>query len=215
MEAKFLNNEIFKELDRITTETSRSLAQSYGEPPLLEGYGLRNTTRMAIAPTVSSSFILGQSSSGIEPYMDNYYVEDTAKGGFIKINPHLKKLLEELGRDTKDVWDSILLHGGSVQHLDFLTEHQRNVYKTFGELSQKEIVIQAAQRQKYIDQSQSLNLLFPAPRVTEDSKHIAKQVSDLLKDAWRLGVKSIYYRRGTNPAQQAVRDINTCTSCQA
>ncbi len=134
------------------------MAKKYGEPILLKGYGRRNVTLLAIAPTKSSSIILGQVSQGIEPYDSNYFVNDAAKGKITYKNPFLKKVLQAHEKDEPEIWKSILIKGGSVQHLKFLTEEERDVFKTFGEISQKEIVIQAGQRQKYIDQGQSINL---------------------------------------------------------
>lgn len=156
----------------------------------------------------NSSFLLGQVSPGIELVESNYYVKKLAKGTFTYKNPHLKDVLKKHKQDEELVWESILLHGGSVQHLDFLSENERDVFKTFGEVSQKEIVIQASQRQKHIDQSQSLNLLIP-----KDTK--PKEVSDLLIYGWQNGIKTFYYQRGTNPAQQLARSILTCTSCES
>ena len=208
MEAKFLNTAIFRELDKRSLKASQELAVKYGEPEVLKGYGERMTTRIVVAPTTSSSFILGQVSSGIEPLNGNYFVKDLAKGVFPYKNPFLEEVLEKYGKNTREVWNEILLRGGSVQKLDFLTEHEKNVFKTFGEISQKEIVIQAAARQKYIDQSQSLNLMI-APDVP------AKDVSTLLIEGWKLGVKTFYYQRSANPAQELARKILTCASCES
>lgn len=207
-EAKLKNVEIFKLLKEKTDKATQEMAVKYGEPELLKGYGRRNITMMAIAPTTSSSFILGQVSPSIEPLNSNYFVKDLSKGKFTYKNPHLRELLKRYDKNDPDTWESILTHGGSVQHLAFLSEIERDVFKTFGEISQKEIVIQAAQRQKYIDQSQSLNL-------TIDPKTSVKEVNALVIEAWKLGVKSLYYQRGTNPAQTLARDINSCKSCES
>ena len=129
------------------------------------------------------------------------------KGKFTYKNPYLKKLLKEKGMDDDDTWKSILVHGGSVQHLEFLSENEKEVFKTFGEISQKEIVIQAAQRQKYIDQGQSLNLMI-APTAKP------KEVNELLMFAWEQGIKSLYYQRSANPAQELARSILTCSTCE-
>lgn len=208
MEAKLRNSQIFKLIDEKSRVASKELAVLFGEPEILKGYGDRMTTRLAIAPTTSSSFILGQVSMGIEPDNSNYYVKKLAKGQFAYKNKFLKKLLKSYDQDTEDIWKSILINEGSVQHLDFLTREEKDVFKTFGEISQKEIVIQAAQRQKRIDQSQSLNFKIP---------HNAnpKEVSELMIEAWRLKVKTLYYQRSTNPAQQLARSILACTSCEA
>lgn len=208
MEAKMENSSIFETIRQQCDEATQELAAKFGEPPLLEGYGKRNVTTMAIAPTTSSSFILGQVSPSIEPLNSNYFVKDLAKGKFTYKNNYLKKLLKEKGKDDNDTWKSILLKAGSVQHLDFLSSHEKDVFKTFGEISQKEIVIQAAQRQKYIDQGQSLNLMI-APSVR------AKDVNELMIFAWEQNIKSLYYQRSANPAQELARSILECSTCQS
>lgn len=208
IEAKQLNNKIWKTIRDRSDKATEELSKILGEPELLTGYGRRNVTTLAVAPTTSSSFILGQVSPSIEPENSCYYVKKLAKGSFTYKNPYLKSLLKDKGYDDDETWKSILIRGGSVQHLDFLSNHEKDVFKTFGEISQKEIIIQAAQRQKYIDQSQSLNLMIPP-----DTK--PKDVSDLIIEAWRLKVKSLYYQRSANPVQQLARSILTCASCEA
>ncbi len=208
MEAKLLNAQVFKLIDQKSLKASKELAEKYGEPELLKGYGERMVTRLAIAPTTSSSFILGQVSQGIEPQNSYYYVKKLAKGSFTYKNPYLKELLAEKEKDSQEVWKSILEQGGSVQHLDFLTQEERDVFKTFGEISQKEIVIQAAQRQKFIDQGQSLNLMIP-PSAT------IGEVGKLLFFGWQQGVKGFYYQRSSNPSQLLARSLNECKSCEA
>ena len=207
MDAKFLNSGIFKTIREKCDIATTQLAEIFGEAPLLIGYNRRNSTTMAVAPTTSSSFILGQISPSIEPLNSNYFTKDLAKGKFTFKNPHLIELLKKKDKDTPSVWKDILLHGGSVMHLDFLTDEEKNVFKTFGEISQKEIVIQAGQRQKFIDQGQSLNLMIP-PNAKP------KEVSELILFAWEQGVKSLYYQRSANPAQELARNILNCTSCQ-
>jgi ribonucleoside-diphosphate reductase alpha chain len=208
MEAKLVNTQIWKSIRSKADAASEEMAKLFGEPPLLKGYGRRNVTTLAIAPTTSSSFILGQASPSVEPLNSNYFVKDLAKGKFTYKNPHLEKLLEEKGKNTEGVWKSILVKGGSVQHLEFLTQEEKNVFKTFGEISQKEVVIQAAARQKYIDQGQSLNLMIPPNTKPKD-------VNDLLIFAWENGIKSLYYQRSANPAQELARSILTCSSCES
>jgi ribonucleoside-diphosphate reductase alpha chain len=208
MEAKLLNTTIWKSIRERSDKASEQLAKIYGEPELLEGYGRRNTTTLAIAPTTSSSFILGQVSPSIEPNNSNYYVKDLAKGKFSYKNPYLKKLLKEKNKNEDEVWMDILTHSGSVQHLDFLTQEEKDVFKTFEETSQKEIIIQAASRQKYIDQGQSLNMLIP-------SGTPPKAVNELVIFAWEQGIKSLYYQRSTNPAKELARSIMTCKSCES
>jgi len=207
-EAKLLNVQIHKLLRDKTQAASRKMATEYGEPELLKGYGLRNVTTLAIAPTTSSSFILGQVSPSIEPLNSNYFVKDLSKGKFTYKNPYLEAVLEKHGKNDRNTWQTILVRGGSVQHLDFLSETEKDVFKTFGEISQKEIVIQAAARQKFIDQSQSLNLMI-------HPKTSPKDVNQLLIFAWEQGVKSLYYQRGTNPAQELGRNLLHCASCEA
>ena len=208
MDAKFLNVEVWKFIRSESDKATCDLANKFGEAPLLKGYGRRNTTTLAVAPTTSSSFILGQVSPSVEPLNSNYYVKDLSKGKFTFRNPYLKSLLEEKNQDTDEVWKSILIKGGSVQHLEFLSQEEKDVFKTFGEISQKEIVIQASQRQKYIDQGQSLNFMIP-PNTKP------KEVNELMIFAWEMGIKSLYYQRSANPSQELARSIITCHSCQA
>lgn len=155
----------------------------------------------------NSSFILGQVSQSIEPWVSNYFTKDLAKGLFTFRNPFLQKILEDKGQDNATVWRSILRKGGSVQHLECLDDHEKDVFKSFGEISQKDIVIQAAQRQKYIDQGQSLNLMVP-PNIP------AKEASDLLILGWKMGIKGFYYQRSANPVHQLKESIMGCSSCE-
>lgn len=208
MSAKILNSQIWSTIRERSDKASKDLAAIFGEPELLKGYGRRNSTTLAVAPTTSSSFILGQVSPSIEPHNSNYFVKDLAKGKFTYKNPYLKKLLKEKNQDTDDTWKSILVKGGSVQHLNFLSEDEKDVFKTFGEISQKEIIIQAAQRQKHIDQGQSLNIMIP-PNCKP------KEVSELMIFAWEQGIKSLYYQRSANPAQELARSILNCKSCES
>jgi|TARA_A100001201_G_scaffold22695_1_gene25571 ribonucleoside-diphosphate reductase alpha chain len=207
MEAKLENSLIFKTIQERTIAASKEMAIEYGVPSLMEGYGLRNSCLVAIAPTTSSSFILGQISPSIEPLNSNYFTKDLAKGKFTYKNPELTKVLEQYDKDDIPTWRSILQKGGSVQHLKFLTDHEKEVFKTFGEISQKEILIQAAQRQPYIDQGQSINIQVPP-------KTKPKEVNELIVWAWENGIKSLYYQRSANPAQELARSLNECTSCE-
>jgi ribonucleoside-diphosphate reductase alpha chain len=208
MQAKLINANIWQTIRERSDKASRELAEKFGEAPILEGYGRRNVTTLAIAPTTSSSFILGQVSPSIEPLNSNYFVKNLAKGKFTYKNPHLKEILKKYNKNDETVWKSILVKGGSVQHLKFLSDNEKEVFKTFGEISQKEIIIQASQRQKYIDQSQSLNLMI-GPDIPP------KQVSDLLIEGWKLGIKTFYYQRSANPAQELARNILACTNCES
>ena len=205
--AKAINQEVFVLMKERCDNATKELAELFGEPELCKGYGIRNATTMAIAPTTSSSFILGQVSPSIEPLNSNYFTKDLAKGKFTFRNPYLVELLKEKDKDNATTWKSILNHGGSVQHLKFLTDDERDVFKTFGEISQKEIIIQAGMRQKYIDQGQSLNLMIP-PNTKP------REVNELLIYAWQSGIKALYYQRSANPAQELARNILNCASCQ-
>jgi len=207
LQANMLNSSIWSEIDKRSLDASKEMAKKFGEPEMLKGRGLRNVTRLAVAPTTSSSFILGQVSPSIEPLNSNYFVKKLAKGNFTYKNPYLEKLLESKNKNDAETWKSILVRGGSVQHLDFLSQEEKSVFKTFGEISQKDIVIQAFFRQRFIDQSQSLNLMV-GPEVKP------KEVSDLLIFGWESGIKTFYYQRSANPAQELSRKINNCTSCE-
>lgn len=207
-EAHMLAASISKEIEEKAKAASTELAEEYGEPEGMLGYGMRNLTTCAIAPTTSSSFILGQVSPSIEPLASNYFTKDLAKGKFTYKNPYLADVLEAHGKNDADTWMDILKHGGSVQHLEFLDENEKNVFKTFSEISPLIIVQQAAARQKYIDQAQSLNILIH-PDVP------AKDVNALIIEGWKLGVKTFYYQRSANPAQELVRDIMNCAACEA
>ena len=208
MEAKMFNAKVFKQIQEQSLAASKELANIYGEPELLKGYGVRNATTMAIAPTTSSSAILGQTSPGIEPFASNYYKAGLAKGNFIRKNKYLAKLLEKKGLDTEDVWRDIMLNHGSVQHMHQLTQEEKDVFKTFKEISPLEIVTQAAQRQQYIDQAQSLNLNIPSSMPIKD-------VNKVIIDAWKLGVKTLYYQRSQSVSKELVINFMNCSSCEA
>ncbi len=207
MEAKRFNADAFKHIRTEADKASEELAHIYGEPEILEGYGRRNTTVMAVAPTTSSSAILGQTSPGIEPFASNYYKAGLAKGNFMRKNKYLTRLLEERGLNNEDTWRSIMLNRGSVQHLEQLSEHEKAVFKTFKEISPMEIVVQAAQRQQYIDQTQSLNLNIPASMPV-------KEVNKVIIEAWKLGVKTLYYQRSQSVSKEMVADFARCKSCE-
>ena len=208
MEAKLRTTEIFKHIQSKADRATEELARIYGEPDVLKGYGRRNTTTLAIAPTTSSSAILGQTSPGIEPFASNYYKAGLSKGNFMRKNKYLTKLLQEKGIDNEDVWRGIMLNGGSVQHVAELTQEEKDVFKTFKEISQLEIVQQAAIRQKYVDQSQSLNLNIPAELPV-------KEVNRLMIEAWQLGVKTLYYQRSQSVSKELVANLVSCSSCES
>ena len=202
MEAKMINTTIFKTLKERTEAASRWLHDAKGYKCIREGYA--NTTLIAIAPTKSSSFIHGAVSMGIEPIKSNYFIKDLAKSKTIYKNPFLIEELEKYGLNDKKTWESILKKDGSVQHLDFPT---KAVFKSFIEISPKEIVIQAAARQKYIDQSQSLNLMI-------DPSVPAKDINQLYLFAHEQGVKTLYYQFSQSSAQAFARNILECASCE-
>jgi len=206
-EAFNLNSEIFKALKDKSYKASEELAQMYGEPELLKGYGRRNATLNAVAPTTSSAFILGQVSQGIEPVWSNIYVKDIAKIKTTIKNPYLVELLEEKGMNTQEVWHDIRDYDGSVQHLDFLSENEKAVFKTYSELDQMDIIYQAANRQNHIDQGQSVNIIVHPDMST-------KEVNKIHITAWKLGLKSLYYQHSMNAAQK-FKQKKDCVSCEA
>jgi ribonucleoside-diphosphate reductase alpha chain len=203
LKAKMLNVEIFSTIKEKSESASKYLHSEHGYVSLREGFA--NTTLVAIAPTKSSSFIHGQVSMGIEPIKSNYFIKDLAKSKTIFKNPYLEAELEKYELNTPEVWEGILKKDGSVQHLDFPT---KGVFKSFIEISPKEIILQAAQRQKYIDQSQSLNLMIH-PSVP------AKDINQLYLYAHEEGVKTLYYQFSQSSAQSFARNILECSSCEA
>jgi ribonucleoside-diphosphate reductase alpha chain len=201
-----LNSEVFKNIKEHSNKASKDLAEKFGEPELLKGYGRRNTTLNAVAPTTSSAFILGQVSQGIEPIWSNIYVKDIAKIKTTIKNPFLVKLLEEKGMDIPDVWKQIRDRDGSVQDLDFLSEEEKEVFKTYAEIDQMSIIYQAANRQNHIDQGQSLNIIIHPDTTT-------KEVNKIHVTAWKLGLKSLYYQHSMNAAQK-FKQKKECESCE-
>ena len=201
------NNEIFQLLQQKTLAASQTLAAKFGEPELLQGYGRRNTTLLSIAPTKSSSFILGSVSPSVEPFKSNYHVKDLAKIKTTYKNPFLVELLKEKGIDNEKTWESILLNDGSVQHLAALSDEEKEIYKTFAEISQLAVIQQAAQRQKYIDQGQSINVMIHPDTPTRD-------INQLYLTAAELGLKSIYYQHSISAAQRFNRNLLNCSSCE-
>ena len=235
LQAQFETRKIFSQLKIESERASRWLATEYGEPLWCKESGMRNTHLRAVAPTVSNSKLSGNVSSGIEPWAANVFTEQTSKGTFIRKNPELKKVLKKIGFDTKETWDKILADGGSVMGLDFLDEwcyldgklvecnevteesHKgkcttvKDVFKTFKEINQLDLVRQAGVRQQYIDQAVSLNLAFPA--IADP-----KWVNQVHLEAWKQGVKTLYYMRTESVlrgdiAQQAMNP--DCISCEA
>lgn len=208
-QAMQLNNELFKFIHDRSHAASREMATRYGEPEVLKGYGRRHTVTMSVAPTKSSSFILGGVSPSVEPIRSNYYIKDLAKIKTTYRNPLLTKVLQEKGLDNEATWQSILVNDGSVQHLEGLSDEDKAVFKTWQEISQLTIIQQAAQRQKYIDQGQSINILVHPDTPTKD-------INQLYLTAHELGMKSIYYQFSMSAAQKFNRALlNTCTTCES
>ena len=209
MDAMEKNEEIFRTIKERSYEASEALAAEFGEPEVLEGYGRRNATTMSVAPTKSSSVILGQVSPSIEPLKSNYFVRDGAKLKSTQKNRYLQALLAERGKDEREVWDSIANKDGSVQHLECLTDEEKEVFKTFAEIPQMAIINQAAQRQKHIDQAQSVNVSIDPSEVS------VKAINQLYIAAWKKGVKSLYYQHSVNAAQKFSRNILDCRACES
>jgi ribonucleoside-diphosphate reductase alpha chain len=203
LKAKQINHDVFKTLKDRSEFASKWLHDERGYVCIRPGYA--NTTLIAIAPTKSSSFILGQVSMGIEPIKSNYFIKDLAKSKTIYKNTFLEKELEKYNLNTPAVWDGILKKDGSVQHLDFPT---KEVFKSFIEISPKEIILQAAQRQKFIDQSQSLNLMI-------HSSVKVKDINQLYLYAHEEGIKTLYYQFGQSSAQSFARNILECVNCES
>ena len=207
-------NTIFGQIETQAYAASEELAEIYGPAPLFEETTnssikpRRNTTLIAIAPTTSSSSILGQASPGIEPFSSNYFKAGLAKGNFMRKNKYLQKVLEEKGMDNEDTWRAIMLDKGSVQNIEGLTQHEKEVFKTFKEISQMDIIKQAGARQKFIDQSQSLNLNIPSEVPVRD-------VNNLYITAWREGVKTLYYQRSSSVSKELISNIVSCSSCES
>jgi ribonucleoside-diphosphate reductase alpha chain len=204
-EAAKLNYEIFRNIRERSEQASIALATDFGN---VMGTNRRNTTLIAVAPTKSSSFILGQVSQGIEPILSNYFIDDKAKARVVYKNPYLVKLLQERGKDTQATWDMIMKADGSVQLLPFLTDEEKEVFKTFAEINPEAILSQAAVRQEFIDQAQSINLMIPADLPL-------KELNSLYFTAWKLGIKSLYYQYSLSAAQEFTRSKAMSSECVA
>ena len=194
--AQYETRKIFSQIKIESERASMALADVYGEPLWCVGTGMRNTHLRAIAPTVSNSKLSGNVSPGIEPWAANIFTEQSAKGTFIRKNPTLEKVLQDNEINNPEIWNQILADGGSVQSIDALDDvligdHDllaKDVFKTFKEINQLELVNQAAIRQQYIDQSMSLNLAFP-------SEATPKWINKVHLTAWKKGIKTLYYMR--------------------
>jgi len=211
MAAQFETRKIFSQLKIESERASRDMAVELGEPLWCRDSGMRNTHLRAIAPTVSNSKLSGDVSAGIEPWAANVFTEQTSKGTFIRKNSELEKVLRKVGINTKETWDKIMADGGSIQDLQELDEFRylngklvkkediseidyeksfniKDVFKTFKEINQLDLVKQAGIRQQYIDQGVSLNLAFP-------STATPKWINQVTMEAWKQGIKTLYYMR--------------------
>lgn len=207
--AREFNIAVHSYIGEMSHKASKAMAAEYGEPEGLKGYGVRHLCVNAIAPTTSSSIILGQISQSIEPWESNYFENDNAKGVFTMKNPVLEHVLDEKGKNTRETWLSILKNAGSVQHLDFLSDEEKSIFKTFIEIDPHEIIQQAGDRQRFIDQGQSINLKI-------DPNMNKRANVDLIVQAWKCGVKSLYYHKSLNKAQELGRsNAAACQACEA
>ena len=203
------NKKIFKYIREQVDSSSKLLAKEKGACPDAADFGIeeRFSNKLAIAPTASISIICGGASPGIEPSAGNSFVQKTLSGSFNVRNPHLKKLLSEKNMDTDEIWSSITTNKGSVQHLDFLSENEKNVFKTYSEIDQMDIIYQAANRQVHVDQGQSVNLMVHPDMPIKD-------INNLYVTAWKLGLKSLYYQHSMNAAQK-FKQKKDCVACEA
>lgn len=204
-DAMLLNEKIYSTIMSAATEASQELARISGEPEWCAGTGLRNATLITIAPNMSSAILAGGVSQGVEPYINNAYIQQSAAGDYVRYNPYFMELLKQKGKYSlellKDIAQNYL---GSVQHLDFLSDHEKNVFKTAYELDQNTILMLASSRQKFIDQAQSINLFFSADA---DEKYIAQVHKNFLLDPY---LKSLYYLR----SERGVKSTKDCVACE-
>jgi len=218
--AKGRNMAMFWHIKSAAETASRKLAVERGEAPDAEGTGMRNCHLLAVAPNASSSIICGNTSPSIEPYRANAYTQKTKSGTSLQKNEYLEDLLRDLGMDTDEVWKSIVTNGGSIQHLDFLDDWTKDVFKTAVEIDQRWVIDMAADRQKHICQSQSLNVFFPSD-VSKQELHAVHM------SAWKKKVKTLYYlrseayKRAETVSDEALRqrifdsmDENECLACE-
>jgi len=229
LEAQYETRNIFSQIKIESERASRDLAEEYGEPLWCRDTGFRNTHLRAVAPTVSNSKLAGGISAGVEPIPANIWTDQSAKGTFIRKNKVLEGYLDKMGHNNKKVWDRIMADGGSVQGLKFLDdwcfnrgmlikckdtpEHQegvlfKDVFKTFKEVNQLDLVKQAGIRQQYIDQSVSLNLAFP-------KEASPKWINKVHLEAWKQGIKTLYYMRTESVLRGdiAANAMKECLSC--
>lgn len=214
--AKSLNNSIFSHIKQQAVDATRAIAEEKGEAPDAKGYGVRNAHLLAIAPNASSSIICGNTSPGVEPFRANTFSQKTLSGTHVIKNKYLRAVLQEKQKDTKEVWESIINNFGSVQHLDFLSSSEKAVFKTAMEIDQRWIIELAADRQKYVCQSQSINIFLPAD-INKRELHGVHLM------AWKKGLKSLYYCRSeaikradnvSSSSRKEVKDFEVCLACE-
>lgn len=204
MDAYYKNIEIFKYIDAETLRASKTMGMSWGEPDWCFGYGIRNTHRMAVAPNLSSALICGSVSQGIEPIYKNAYVQNSAAGKMDRVNPSLLRLMKERDVYTPEVVKDIIKNNGSVQHVEWLNDHEKEVFKTAFEIDQKQIIRLASARQRYIDQAQSINLFFAAD---ESEEYISEVHKMAFLDPW---IKSLYYVRSESGVNVSKGECVAC-----
>jgi ribonucleoside-diphosphate reductase alpha chain len=213
LQAYLLNKTIFKNLQIQAEAATCELAKEYGEPEWCKGFNRRNTHLLSLAPTVSNSTISGYVSPGIEPWSANAFAQKSAKGTFFMKNKILEKLLEDKGENTDENWKSIINNEGSVQQLSCLTGEEKEVFLTAREINQFAVIKLAGERQKFLDQGQSLNLFFPenADPSYFNQVHI---------EAWKQGLKTLYYcrtssvLRGDSGTRVYKRELGECSFCE-
>lgn len=214
-----LNGEIFRLIQERSMKATRQLAVEYGEVEWTKGFGIRNTHLNALAPTKNNAIISGRLSQGIEPIESNYFSDGTAKGTFITKNPIFDRLLKSKGKDDYETWDKVNSAKGSARKLNFLSDLEKEVFLTAREINQFAIIRQAAQRQPFIDQGQSVNLFFSSPLVIDSvSKHkLGKYVHQVHFQAWELGLKTLYYCNSESALKgdSFYREDSDCKSCEA
>ena len=218
-QSMMLNNQIFQHIRSESEKATKDLAVEYGEPEWCKGYGVRNTHLGALAPTVSNALISGGISEGVGLITANIYSQKSAKGTFVIQNKTLKKVLADKGQDTVEIWNQINQDRGSVKNIKCLSAEEKEVFLTAREVNQFAVVRQAGQRQKYIDQGQSINLFFPMPSNIsdiEEKKKLAKYIHDVHMEAWELGLKSLYYMKTESilKGEAIFKESGDCKSCE-
>ena len=210
MYSRALNKKIFSTIRKHGEEYTQEIGAKLGSPEYCQKAGMvrRNASLMMIAPNKSTSFISKATSGGFEPFMSNTFLKSLAKIQYVWRNPNLEKVLEQYGKNTNDVWDSIQSNNGSVAHLDFLTQREKDIFKTFAEISPKDIIDLASDRQEFIDMGQSLNLIFR-------KNYTMKDIYDIHKYAWDNGIKTLYYAYNSAHAalEKEGESWDTCVSC--